>query len=174
MRRSRFGWVVSVILLLALLIVVFVYLGLYDVSANRRDSALVRRTMRIITVRSVRHHAAGIKTPALDDPKIVSMGFDHYSRMCVFCHGAPGIQPRELGKSLNPRPPKLVETARHWKPNELFWITKNGVRMTGMPAWGTTHSDDEIWAMVAFMQKLRGLTPEEYKKMARQAGPMDM
>ena len=59
-------------------------------------------------------------------------------------------------------------------PQELFWVTKNGIKMTGMPAWGKTHSDKKIWAMVAFMKKLPDMSAEEYKKMESQSEPMEM
>ena len=48
---------------------------------------------------------------------------------------------------------------------ELFWVTKNGIRMTGMPAWGPTHNDKDIWSVVAFVQTLPNLGPEEYKRI---------
>jgi mono/diheme cytochrome c family protein len=117
---------------------------------------------------SARRHAAGIRVPPLDDPETVKTGFQHYREMCVSCHGAPGVEPAELAKGLNPSPPLLVESIGDWKPNELFWITKYGVRMTGMPAWGVTHSDDKIWALVAFMQGLPKLSAEDYQKLDRE------
>ena len=70
-----------------------------------------------------------------------------------------------IGEGLNPEPPDLSEEAAHMTPQELFWITQNGIKMTGMPAFGPTHSDEELWAMVAFMQKLPDLSPEKYKAM---------
>jgi mono/diheme cytochrome c family protein len=45
----------------------------------------------------------------------------------------------------------------------MFVIVKDGIKMTGMPAWGTTHSDSALWAIVAFLQRLQTLTPETYK-----------
>ena len=61
--------------------------------------------------------------------------------MCVDCHLAPGMDSSEIRQGLLPKPPKLQEVVDEWKPAELFWIIKNGVKMTGMPAWGPTHSD---------------------------------
>jgi len=49
------------------------------------------------------------------------------------------------------------------KPSELFWITKNGIKMTGMPAFGKTHSDDKIWAIVSFIELLPNMTKEQYE-----------
>jgi mono/diheme cytochrome c family protein len=49
-------------------------------------------------------------------------------------------------------------------PPELFWILKHGIKMTGMPSWGD-HGDDELWAVVAFLQKLPSMTKEDYAKL---------
>jgi mono/diheme cytochrome c family protein len=48
---------------------------------------------------------------------------------------------------------------------ELFWTIRQGVRMTGMPAFAPTHSDEEIWKIVTFIRHLPHLTPEEKEKL---------
>lgn len=63
---------------------------------------------------------------------------------------------------MKPRPPHLSEAAAHWRPQELFWLVKHGVKMSGMPAFGPTHADQEIWNIVAFVRELPGMTPERY------------
>ena len=90
--------------------------------------------------------------------------------MCVDCHLAPGMDSSEIRQGLLPKPPKLQEVVDEWKPAELFWIIKNGVKMTGMPAWGPTHSDAKIWAIVAFLEKLPHMTAAQYQEMNEQAG----
>ena len=65
---------------------------------------------------------------------------------------------------MNPKPP-LLWKMKDEDPREQFWTIKHGIRMSGMPAWGKTHSDEEIWALVAFLQKLPRLTPEQYRAM---------
>ncbi len=85
--------------------------------------------------------------------------------MCSGCHSTPGVEQNEVVKSFYPRPPKLVRVINEWTPSELFWMTKNGIKMSGMPAFGTTHSDKEIWAIVAFIQKLPAMTKEQYENL---------
>jgi mono/diheme cytochrome c family protein len=119
---------------------------------------------------SVRAHAKGITVPPLGDAGMVREGFRHYREMCVDCHLAPGIDSSEISEGLLPGPPRLQEEVEEWTPEELFWITKNGVKMTGMPAWGPTHSDAQIWAIVAFLEKLPQMTAEQYREMDRTAG----
>jgi mono/diheme cytochrome c family protein len=93
--------------------------------------------------------------------------------MCVSCHGSPGLEETEVSVGLNPAAPYLVKVAKEIDPNKLFWIIKNGIKMTGMPAWGKTHSDEKIWAIVAFVKKLPNMTVEEYQKMESLSGTME-
>ena len=94
--------------------------------------------------------------------------------MCEECHGAPGVERSEMGKGLYPRGPKLLWAAKEDSPSELFWITKNGIKMTGMPAFGPTHSDEEIWAIVAFVKKLPGIDSAFYDELSRKWCERDM
>jgi mono/diheme cytochrome c family protein len=165
------------VLMLAVLIVgsiIFIYSGLYNVSAINKETGIMRWVLNTTSDNSVEHHSKNISVPDLGDSLMIKEGFDHYNEMCVSCHGAPGKEESELSKGLNPHPPYLVRSTRDMSPQELFWVTKNGIKMTGMPAWGKTHSDEKIWAMVAFMKKLPDISAEEYKKMESKSEPMKM
>jgi mono/diheme cytochrome c family protein len=152
---------------------VTVYSGLIDVGASNPHHPFTRWLLETTMDRSVRVHARGIETPPLEDPPLVMDGFRHYREMCVGCHLAPGITSSEIRKGLTPEAPVLQEVVEEWTPAELFWIIKNGVKMTGMPAWGATHSNKEIWAMVAFLEKLPQMTAEQYREMDMAAGPAE-
>ena len=171
-RRCCAGSIIGVIVVLGILGILFIYSGIYNVAANYPDTALAAWVFSTTMDHSVQHHAASIKTPALDDPAMVEAGFGHYRRMCAGCHGAPGIH--KMARGFNPDPPELTEAAGDWKPNELFWIVKNGVRMSGMPAWGVSQSDDKIWEIVAFARKLPSMKPAEYQALNRKIPPMKM
>lgn len=93
-----------------------------------------------------------------------------FDDMCVQCHGAPGKDPSIVGKGLNPPPPWLPGTVQRWTRAELFWIVKNGVKMTGMPAFGPTHSDEDLWLLVAFLQRLPNIKPEEFRELSEKFG----
>jgi mono/diheme cytochrome c family protein len=172
-RRARkwIGWIIVIVIVIAVLKILFIYSGIYNVAANYPDKAPVAWVLSNVMDHSVKRHAASIKTPNLDDPAMILRGLGHY-RMCAGCHGAPGIHQGKIAKGMNPAPPELTEAAADWKPNELFWITKNGIRMTGMPAFGDALSDKEIWDIAAFAQKLPKLTPSEYKAMSSKLPPM--
>lgn len=144
---------------------IFVFTGAYNVSTSNHDNAFINWWLDTGSTRSVKHHASGIKAPPLDDPAMVQEGFKHYDEMCVQCHGAPGKAGDEIAKGLWPKAPDLSKTVPEWTPAQLFWITKNGIKFTAMPGWGATHSDEKLWAMVAFMEKLPKLSPSDYQEM---------
>jgi hypothetical protein len=74
-----------------------------------------------------------------------------------------------MGQGLNPPPPDLADSAAHMTPAELFWVTKNGIKMTGMPAWGATHADEALWPVVAFMTRLPELDGAGYAALLAEA-----
>jgi mono/diheme cytochrome c family protein len=161
---------VAVLVVLFLATVAFVHSGVYDVAASTPDKDFVATALRRTQHSSVERRAKGIQVPRLDDPDMIKRGLIHYYEMCVICHGAPGVKPSEVAQGLNPYPPELAEKAEPDEAAEFFWIVKHGIKMTGMPAFGVTHSDEEIWAMIAFLQKMPKLSPEEYQKMVQEVG----
>jgi len=97
----------------------------------------------------------------------VRAGAHVYNETCVYCHGGPGKDPVDIGKGLNPEPPYLVDTVGDWTTAQLLWIVRNGVRMTGMPSFAGSHKDDDIVNVVAFIQRLPKMTPEQYDKLTQ-------
>jgi mono/diheme cytochrome c family protein len=166
----------GVVLTLGVLLVgslIFIYSGWYNVSAINEETGIMRWVLNTTSDNSVEHYSKDISVPDLNDSLIIKVGFEYYNEMCVSCHGAPGKEESELSKGLNPHAPYLVRSAKHMDPRELFWVTKNGIKMTGMPAWGKTHSDEKIWAIVAFMKRLPSTSAEEYEKMEREPEPRE-
>jgi len=149
------------------------YSGIVDVAASYPHATLTRWLLHTGMKESVHYHARGIKVPPLNRPDMVMMGFRHYREMCVKCHLAPGVKSSEIRQGLMPKPPKLQQVVKRWKPAELFWIVKNGIRMTAMSAWGETHSDDKIWDIVAFLERLPGMTAAQYQQMDKTAAKGD-
>jgi mono/diheme cytochrome c family protein len=137
--------------------------GVFNAGADDPHWAATRWLLEAARDRSIAARAGGITVPPLGDPKLISVGAEHYSEMCAKCHLAPGIESSELRRGLYPRPPNLGEHPSDLSPQETFWIIKHGLKMTGMPAWGATHDDDSIWAIVAFLHKLPELSPEAYR-----------
>ena len=149
--------------------VAFIYFGLFNAAADVPHSQLVYNLMETVRQRSIAVRAKDIVVPPLDDPKLVADGAGHYSAMCTGCHLAPGMAESEIRPGLYPQPPNLSEHLRA-TPAEMFWTIKHGIKMSAMPAWGTTHDDQAIWGIVAFLKKLPAMTPEQYQAMTKPSG----
>ncbi len=161
---------IKVLLFLILLAIIaamgFVYSGVYDIAADTPHHAVTHWLLHTTMDRSVARRAAEISVPGnLGDTTVIRSGAGLYAEMCIDCHLAPGLASTELREGLNPQPPELAYEVADMSPAELFWITKHGVKMSAMPAWGKSHTDTDIWAMVAFMQKLPRMSPTQYKEL---------
>ncbi|TDJ25065.1 MAG: cytochrome c [Gammaproteobacteria bacterium] len=154
----------------ALAVVGFAYSGLYDVSARSPHSAPIDWLLSTTSHASVARRAKDVAVPNLDNDDLVLAGANDFDAMCIGCHGAPGKEPTALARGLNPPAPDLAESVEFMTPAELFWVTKHGIKMTGMPAWGATHKDDELWPVVALMMALPTLDAPAYQALLRSAG----
>jgi len=143
----------------------FAYSGLINVSAIGKDPALVSWFLETTREHSVERRAKEVTAPDIQDKQRQARGGRAFSEMCAGCHGAPGRDPFIGARDMNPPPPKLTEAAEEDSPEQIFWIVKHGIRMTGMPAWGLTHSDEQLWDLVAFIKQLPALTPESYRTL---------
>jgi hypothetical protein len=153
----------------------FVYSGVYNIGADDHHTKPVYAMMRALRERSIEHHARGIEVPNLGDPQLILKGAGQYAAMCTGCHLAPGMAESEIRPGLYPTPPELSKFRPD--PRDAFWVIKHGIKMSAMPAWGSSHDDPTIWSMVAFLQKLPDLSPRQYKDMVARAPPdedMDM
>jgi mono/diheme cytochrome c family protein len=153
--------VLAILVGLTLMLVLFAFSGAYDVGADRPHAAPVSAFLNVVRERSIARRAEAVQVPALDDPQRVREGAEHYNAMCVDCHLAPGITVSEIRAGLMPPPPNLSRQVVD--PRIAYWTIKHGIKMTGMPAWGKTHDDEEIWNIVSFVHKLPGMTPEAYR-----------
>jgi mono/diheme cytochrome c family protein len=121
---------------------------------------------------SVRHHAKAIVAPALGDAGQLRRGAALYREHCAQCHGGPGFAPSAHGRSMQPVPGPLVDASARWKPHELYWITRHGIKMSGMPAWEVRLNETDTWAVVAFLTRLPDLDASAYRAMtAAEATP---
>ncbi len=158
----------TVVLTVLVLVVVVVagtlfiaYSGTINVAADHKDPAVVDWFLSTTSDHSVERRAEDIAVPDLSGDGMVAEGAGHYRRMCVGCHGAPGLEASPVAMGLNPEAPSLASQDAPAAAEE-FWVVKHGIRMTGMPGFGTTHSDAEIWDIVAFLQRLKGMSAADY------------
>lgn len=155
------GIVVTILAVIAVWLIV-VYTGTYNVAASDQHFDAVRWTLDTTMSRSVASRAGGVELPENFSEDQVAEGARHYAESCAHCHGAPGGEPAEWSRGMRPEPPHLTEAASEWTPKEIHWIVSNGIKMTGMPAFGPHHSAEEIVALTGFVRALPGLTANDY------------
>lgn len=149
--------------------------GRVDVSADGDHWTLTESALATIRQNAVAREALSVEdaTSKLDQTGEPHAGIIAYEDMCASCHTPPGGSPTPLAQGLNPSAPDLADVAAIRSPEELFWITKHGIRMSGMPAWGTTHDDEELWPIIALITRFPDFTDDEYDNLlasAREAG----
>jgi mono/diheme cytochrome c family protein len=165
--------VLAVLAVAAALVAGAIALGMTEVAATAPHSRPVEWLLATARERAIAARARDLAVPPLDDPRLLRRGIVLYHRHCVACHGAPGVEPAPWAWGLNPFPPPLHEgpelTAadgtRH--AARTFWVVDNGVRMTGMPAFGVALDEEEIWSVTAVVERLGELSAEEYAAMVR-------
>jgi mono/diheme cytochrome c family protein len=139
--------------------------GWYDIGASTQHLqpvySLLEQGMRY----SVKHHAKTVLVPRLDQPQQALRGAALYREHCAQCHGGPGFAPSPHGMSMQPVPGPLVDASKRWKAHELYWITRHGIKMSGMPAWEARLSEADTWAVVAFLERLPGLDARAFREM---------
>ena len=145
----------------------FVLSGIYNVAADMPHWRVTSLLLEGVRERSIAVHSRGIKVPPLNEEGLVHTGLLHFHETCRLCHGAPGYQREEFAEGLYPKPPFLGshEVQRENEDGELYWIVKNGLKMTGMPSFGKTHTEEQLWGIVAFLRRLPSLDPQTYKQM---------
>jgi mono/diheme cytochrome c family protein len=154
---------------------IFARSGLYDIGADAHHWSLTYDFLQNVRDWSIRARSEGLRPPNLNDPQLVLKGAGQYAAMCVGCHLAPGKESSEVREGMYPQPPNLSKIGVD--PRDAFWAIKHGIKMSGMPAWDASHDDATIWSMVAFLEKLPSLTPQQYKDIVAKAPPdedMDM
>ena len=158
MRKVLLGAVLMLtIFLLATLAVA--RLGLMPVSADGPHSSLEARIMPVVLHASIVRHASGETNPLPLSEDNLKAGIDTYKTMCARCHSTPEGNPSVYGRSFYPPAPELPAGMAQYTDSQLFWVIKHGIRNTGMPAWGSMLTDEEIWQMVSLLKNSQDLPP---------------
>lgn len=145
----------------------FIWSGLYNFAADVPHTAVVRTLLETMRERSIETRVPAIQVPAIGDEASIIRGAGNYDAMCVQCHRAPGMTDTELSKGLYPSPPDLSKETPGVA--HAFWVIKHGVKASGMPAWGKSMSDKDIWDIAGFLQALPKLDQAKYKAMVAQS-----
>jgi mono/diheme cytochrome c family protein len=109
------------------------------------------------------------RNPVSSSPEVLAGAMEHFADHCAICHGNDGKGKTLIGKGLYPKPPDMsLDETQRLTDGELYYIIQNGVRLTGMPAFGeagTNEPDEESWALVYFIRHLPSMTVEEEQQM---------
>jgi mono/diheme cytochrome c family protein len=170
MKTSR---VVEVSILLVIgAVIVGVFVGVYFVTAGISARSQPGALERLVT-RTVRGVAISVRTRGMTNPIPVSAdtvaeGRGHFADHCAVCHGNDGSGNTEMGRGLYPRAPDMrLAATQDLSDAELFYIIENGVKLTGMPGWGTgtPAGEEQSWHLVHFIRHLPRITADEIEQM---------
>jgi mono/diheme cytochrome c family protein len=136
------------------------HFGLYPIGADNPPGSIERMLAgRAMDVYAATHKPAG-DNPVSPTPAALTVGAVKYEAHCALCHGGATAKISAMQNKFSPPAPQLVNKIPHDDDAWLFWVTKHGVRMTGMPSWDGVLSDDEMWKIVAFIKHSDKLPPE--------------
>lgn len=137
-------------------------------STRTAPTRVERLVMRAVHRWSVPSRARDAANPVAYSSEVWAESRAHFADHCASCHGNDGRGDTEIGRNLFPKAPDMTQAATQDKTDgELYWIIENGIRLTGMPAWGKGGPDDtDTWKLVHFIRRLKDLTPEQLKAMA--------
>lgn len=137
-------------------------------SARDNPSAMetyVAKTARRLSVPASERNA---KNPFAPTPELLSEGRAHFADHCATCHGNDGSGKTQIGLNLYPKAPDMrLPGTQNLTDGEIYYIIHNGIRLTGMPAWGAAGKDDDSWKLVLFIRHLPQLTAGEEDQMKR-------
>lgn len=145
----------------------FFYLkqGYMNFQADQKPSTMERKLALSAVDASTERHAPEVKNPSAPTEQNLTEGARLYMNHCAGCHGIPSNRATQFGKSFNPPVPQFFSDAPDMPENQNFYITQHGIRFSGMPAWGGTLSENQIWLLVTFMSNIEKLPPVALKEL---------
>lgn len=128
-----------------------------------RFEGYVAKAARMLSIPASERNA---KNPFAPTPEVLSDARSHFADHCATCHGNDGSCKTEIGQNLYPKPPDMRRPeTQSLTDGQIYYIIHNGIRLTGMPAWGGPGKDDDSWKLVLFIRHLVEMTPQEMKEM---------
>jgi mono/diheme cytochrome c family protein len=135
-------------------------------SARDNPSAIEAYVAKMARKLSIPASQRDAKNQFASTLEVLSEARAHFADHCAICHGNDGSGKTEIGQNLYPKAPDLRQSeTQNLTDGQIYYIIHNGIRLTGMPAWGGPGKDDDSWALVLFIRHLPQMTPEEKKQM---------
>jgi len=167
MRQHRVALVVGVVFVVAFGLVAADWIRA-GISARDQPSRLEVFVARRVRALAIPANAKSAANPVTLTPDVLVAARGHYADHCASCHANDGSGQTEIGQNLYPKAPDMrLPATQNLTDGELFYIIHNGIRLTGMPAWGVAdeHADEDSWKLVYFIRHLPALTPAEIAEM---------
>jgi len=131
--------------------------------------------IEVMIARRLRHLAVPqaqreMKNPVPATEEVLAEARIHFADHCAYCHANDGSGSTLIGKNFYPRTPDLSKSeTQSLSDGELFYIIHNGIRFTGMPAWGKGRPEQDLdsWNLVHLIRHLPNITSEELEDMER-------
>jgi len=168
-KRGKIGFVLVLLVVVGAAITVGVLVQ-HGFSARDQPTAIeafvARRLRRLAIPRSARQ----AQNPVPATPEVLVEARAHFADHCALCHGNDGSGQTEIGKNLYPKAPDMRQAdTQSLSDGELFYIIHNGIRLTGMPAWGEDPPEEDLdsWKLVHFIRHLPKISPEELEEMKK-------
>ena len=143
-------------------------LGGHGFSAREQPSGVERWIARSARSAALPADASARTNPVPDTAEVLAEARAHWADHCAACHSNNGSGDAEMGKHMFPPAPDMRQAdTQSLSDGELFFIIQNGIRLTGMPSWGsgTNHDEQDSWKLVRFIRRLPKLTAEEEQGM---------
>ncbi len=177
---NRAGWFVLGLIAAAGLALLSLLLGAaHGFSAREKPGVVETWLANTARGAALPSEARNRKNPVALTPEVLEEGRAHWADHCAICHSNDGSGDAPMGRNMYPPAPdmRLAET-QQMTDGELFYIIQNGVRLTGMPAWGGEggHGEEDSWKLVYFIRHLPQVTVDEKKQMEKlnPKGPDDL
>lgn len=167
MRMRTLAIAVVVVVLVGLVLGGWMLVRAGGFGARTEPTAIERSLAGLARRWSLPPNARNAINPVAFSPQVWAEARAHFADHCASCHANDGSGQTEMGRNMYPRAPDMrLEATQRLTDGELYWIVENGVRLTGMPAWGDgTDHDTDTWKLVHFVRHLGQLTPDHLKEM---------
>jgi len=138
----------------------YISLGMFPVGADNPPGRIEHALAEMAMDAHVDRHQPKQENPTEITPANLILGAQNYETHCALCHGGAAARVSPMRTKFSPPVPQIVNRIPHDEDAHIFWVTKHGIRMTGMPAWEGTLTDEQIWRVVAFIKHSDKLPPE--------------
>ena len=168
-------YIVTIVIVLAVLIAgafLYAWSGMYNIAATKPHWSLTSSVIDMVRDRSIEAYSQDIQRAGPGGSELKDTFFSHYHGMCRLCHGAPGHRPEEFAMGLYPQPPEMTsgEIQTEFSETEIYWIVEHGLKLTGMPAFGPSHDEEDLWGLATLAGAMPGMSPEQYNQRVQRAG----